>query len=51
MEPIEEVIIDVDEEHAGIVVQKLSERRGDLSRCAPPAAAGSGSCSTCRRAA
>ncbi len=30
MEPIEEVIIDVDEEHAGIVVKKLSERRGDL---------------------
>jgi GTP-binding protein len=30
LEPIEEVIIDVDEEHSGIVVQKLSERRGDL---------------------
>ena len=30
MEPIEEVIIDVDSEHAGIVVQKLSERRADL---------------------
>jgi GTP-binding protein len=30
MEPIEEVIVDVDEEHAGIVVKKLSERRGDL---------------------
>ena len=30
LEPVEEVIIDVDEEHAGIVVQKLSERRGDL---------------------
>jgi GTP-binding protein len=29
-EPIEEVVIDVDEEHSGIVVQKLSERRGDL---------------------
>ena len=26
LEPIEEVIIDVDEEHSGIVVQKLSER-------------------------
>ena len=35
LEPIEEVIIDVDEEHAGIVVQKLSERRGDLHRDAP----------------
>ncbi|MEO0729976.1 MAG: GTP-binding protein, partial [Pseudomonadota bacterium] len=30
LEPIEEVIIDVDEEHAGAVVQKLSERKGDL---------------------
>ena len=30
LEPIEEVIIDVDSEHSGIVVQKLSERRADL---------------------
>jgi GTP-binding protein len=30
LEPVEEVIVDVDEEHAGVVVQKLSERRGDL---------------------
>jgi len=30
LEPVEEVIIDVDEEHSGIVVQKLSEWRGDL---------------------
>ncbi len=29
-EPIEEVIIDVDEEFSGTVVQKLSERKGDL---------------------
>ena len=29
-EPVEEIIIDVDEEHTGTVVQKLSERRGDL---------------------
>jgi GTP-binding protein len=29
-EPIEEVVIDVDEEHAGIVVQKVSERKGEL---------------------
>ncbi len=29
-EPIEEVIIDVDEEHSGVVVQKLTERKGDL---------------------
>jgi GTP-binding protein len=30
LEPIEEVIIDVDEEFAGAVVSKLSERKGDL---------------------
>ena len=30
LEPIEEVIIDVDSEHSGIVVQKLSERRAEL---------------------
>ncbi len=34
-EPIEEVVIDVDEEHSGIVVQKLSERRGDLMEMKP----------------
>jgi len=30
LEPIEEVIIDVDEDFSGAVVSKLSERRGDL---------------------
>ena len=35
LEPIEEVIIDVDEEHSGIVVQKLSERRADLVEMRP----------------
>ena len=35
LEPIEEVIIDVDEEHSGAVVQKLSERRGDLQEMRP----------------
>jgi GTP-binding protein len=30
MEPIEEVIIDVDDEHTGTVVQKMTERKGDL---------------------
>ena len=35
MEPVEEVIIDVDEEHSGVVVQKLTERRGDLAGDAP----------------
>ena len=34
-EPIEEVVIDVDEEHSGIVVQKLSERRGDMTEMRP----------------
>jgi GTP-binding protein len=27
LEPVEEVAIDVDEEHTGVVVQKLAERR------------------------
>ena len=31
LEPIEEVIIDVDEEHSGAVVQGLAERRGELT--------------------
>ena len=35
LEPIEEVIIDVDEAYTGIVVQKLSERRAELTRHAP----------------
>ncbi|MFM1814191.1 MAG: GTP-binding protein [Pseudomonadota bacterium] len=35
LEPIEEVIIDVDEEHSGAVVQKLSERRADLMEMRP----------------
>jgi GTP-binding protein len=34
-EPIEEVIIDVDEEHSGIVMQKLAERRGELKEVRP----------------
>src|SRR5712691_8687908 len=35
MEPIEEVVIDVDEEHAGIVVQKLSERKAEMVEMRP----------------
>jgi GTP-binding protein len=35
LEPLEEVIIDVDEEHSGVVVQKLSERRGELLEMRP----------------
>lgn len=35
LEPIEEVIVDVDEQHSGVVVQKLSERRGELIEMRP----------------
>ena len=35
LEPIEEVIIDVDEQHSGVVVQKLSERKGELMEMRP----------------
>jgi GTP-binding protein len=35
MEPIEEVVIDVDEDHTGIVVQKLSERKGEMVEMRP----------------
>jgi GTP-binding protein len=35
LEPIEEVIIDVDEEHSGVVVQKVSERKGELRDMRP----------------
>lgn len=35
MEPIEETIIDVDDEFSGVVVQKLSERRGELLEMRP----------------
>ncbi len=34
-EPIEEVIVDVDEDHSGAVVQKLSERKGELLEMRP----------------
>jgi GTP-binding protein len=35
LEPIEEVIIDVDEEHSGIVVQKMSERKAEMIEMRP----------------
>ncbi|MFE1600739.1 translational GTPase TypA [Methylobacterium sp. ID0610] len=35
LEPIEEVVIDVDEEHSGVVVQKMSERKGDMLEMRP----------------
>jgi GTP-binding protein len=34
-EPIEEVVIDVDQEHAGVVVQKLAERKGEMVEMRP----------------
>ncbi len=35
LEPIEEVVIDVDEEYSSIVVQKMSERRADMVEMKP----------------
>jgi GTP-binding protein len=35
LEPIEEVVIDVDDEHSGVVVQKLSERRAEMMDMRP----------------
>src|SRR6266852_6994872 len=35
MEPIEEVVIDVDNEHTGIVVQKLAERKAEMTEMRP----------------
>ncbi|KAA5603329.1 translational GTPase TypA [Blastochloris sulfoviridis] len=35
LEPIEEVVIDVDEEHAGVVVEKLSARKADMIEMRP----------------
>ena len=34
-EPIEEVVIDVDEIHSGVVVQKMSERKADMVELKP----------------
>src|SRR3954451_25496169 len=35
LEPVEEVLIDVDEEFSGVVVQKMSERRADMVEMRP----------------
>ena len=35
LEPIEEVIVDVDEQYSGVVVKKLAERRGELIEMRP----------------
>lgn len=38
MEPVEEVVVDVDEAYAGVVVEKLSERKGELVNMVPTGA-------------
>ncbi len=38
LEPIEEVIIDVDQEHSGIVIETLSSRKGELTEMRPSGA-------------
>ena len=35
LEPVEEVVIDVDEEHSGVVVQKMAERKGEMVEMRP----------------
>jgi GTP-binding protein len=35
LEPIEEVVIDVDEEHSGVVVRKMAERKADMIEMKP----------------
>ncbi len=35
LEPIEEVVIDVDEDHSGAVVNKMTERRGEMVEMRP----------------
>jgi len=35
LEPIEEVVIDVDEEHAGVVIDKLSQRKAEMIEMRP----------------
>ncbi|OHV82136.1 translational GTPase TypA [Rhizobium sp. LCM 4573] len=35
LEPVEEVLIDVDEEHSGVVVQKMSERKAEMVELRP----------------
>lgn len=35
LEPIEEVVVDVDEEYSGAVVQKISERKGEMIEMRP----------------
>ena len=37
-EPIEEVVVDVDEEYSGVIIEKLSERKADLVEMKPAGA-------------
>ena len=49
LEPIEEVTIDVDDEHSGIIVQKLSERKEPTCSTCAPRALGAHAWSSMRR--
>jgi GTP-binding protein len=51
LEPVEEVVIDVDEEHSGVVVQKMSERKAEMIEMRPRAATACASSSMPRPAA
>jgi GTP-binding protein len=44
-------VIDVDEEHSGVVVQKMSERKAEMIEMRPSGGTGCGWCSTRRPAA
>ncbi|MDZ7823886.1 MAG: translational GTPase TypA [Ahrensia sp.] len=35
LEPVEEVVIDVDDEHSGVIVQKMNERKGEMLELKP----------------
>ncbi len=35
LEPVEEVVIDVDDEHSGVVVEKISQRKGKMTDMRP----------------
>ena len=51
LEPIEEVIIDVDDAHTGVVVSTLSERKGELVEMRPSGGGARAWSSTCPPAA
>ena len=50
MEPLEEVVVDVPDEHIGTVTGALGERRGQLQQMTPWAAAAPAWCTACPRA-